>query len=305
MIGASLYRILKFSNQDFWRNIWLSVITITILVFTFFSISFLVMLNIVSNSALKAVENKVDISVYFKPEASDNEILSLKSYLSSLPEAKEIIYINKDEALQKFKDAHVDDPVIQKSLEELGRNPLTASFIIKAKNIDDYPKILEQLDKSEYSSIIESKNFQTHKDLINQISAIFKKVKMVGIGVTLIFVIIACLIVFNSVRIMIYTHREEIGIMKLVGASDSFVKGPYFMQSIIYSIIACLITIALLYPLMNLIQPYLKEFFSISDFNLLDYFNGHIIEIFGLQLLLIAVLTLISTSIAIKRYLKV
>lgn len=304
MFLASTCRIFKFSSQDFWRNIWLSIITITILVFTFISISFLIILNVISGTAIKTVEEKVDVSVYFKPEVGENEILSLKSYLSSLPEVKEVQYISKEQALEKFKEMHKDDPVIQKSLEELGKNPLTASFIIKSDNVNNYPKIIEQLDQSEYNQIVESKNFAEHKEIIGKVSNITDRIKVMGLAVSAIFVIIACLIVFNSVRIMIYTHREEINIMKLVGASNWFVKSPYLIQAVIYSVIACLITIILVYPLAGVINPYISSFFG-ADFNLIVYLNQHAVQIFGSQLLLIVLLTLISSSIALKRYLKV
>lgn len=303
MFLASTYRIFKFSSQDFWRNIWLSIITITILVFTFISISFLIILNVISGTAIQIVEDKVDVSVYFKPEVGENEILSLKSYFLSLPEVKEVEYISKEQALEKFKEMHKDDPVIQKSLEELGKNPLTASFIVKSDNVNNYPKIIEQLDQSEYNQIIESKNFAEHKEIINKVSNITDRIKIIGLAVSAVFVIIACLIVFNSVRIMIYTHREEIGIMKLVGASNWFIKGPYLVQAVIYSVIACLITIILVYPLAGIINPYILGFLG-ADFNLIAYLNQHAIQIFGAQLLLILLLTLISSSIALKRYLK-
>jgi len=302
---VSFYRTIKFAFQSFWRNIWLSIVTIIILVLTLFSISIVGTINMVANAAIESVKEKVDVSAYFKNGVSETDILNTQANLESLSTVESIRYISSAEALAVFKEEHRDDPVVMESLEELAENPLPATLVIKANNIDDYRAILEVLESPEYSALIEDKDFEDHEEVITSLSNISKRVQRIGIIVSVIFIIIAILIIFNTIRINIYTHREEIGIMKLVGASNRFVRSPFLVESLMYAIIAVLISIAILYPLLGVITPQINDFFEGYDFNLIDYFNSHLWQIIGLQLAFSVVLSVLSSSIAIGKYLRV
>jgi len=302
---VSFYRTIKFAFQSFWRNIWLSIVTIIILVLTLFSISIVGTINMVANAAIESVKEKVDVSAYFKNGVSETDILNTQANLESLSMVESIRYISSAEALAVFKEEHRDDPVVMESLEELAENPLPATLVIKANNIDDYRAILEVLESPEYSALIEDKDFEDHEEVITSLSNISKRVQRIGIIVSVIFIIIAILIIFNTIRINIYTHREEIGIMKLVGASNRFVRSPFLVESLMYAIIAVLISIAILYPLLGVITPQINDFFEGYDVNLIDYFNSHLWQIIGLQLAFSVVLSVLSSSIAIGKYLRV
>lgn len=306
MIFISIYRIFKFAWQDFWRNFWLSLATISIIVLTFISINFIVILNFVTDKVISNVQNKVDVSIYFGADTSEDKILEVKNFLTSLSQAKEIVYISQQEALDKFRQQHKNNTNILQALEELNKNPLSAILTVKAKNISDYPEIISILDNSKYNrELILDKNFENHKKFINQIDAISKKITATGVSLTIIFSTIALLIVFNTIRVTIYTHREEITIMKLVGANNSFIALPFVIEGIIYAIGACLISIIITYPILNFIQPYLAGFFTGVEINLNQYFNEKILLIFGLELLGVIILNAISSGIAVRRYLKV
>ena len=301
----SLGRIIKFASQDFWRNIWLSVITITILMMALFSINFLIVFRLIADNALTAVHEKVDVSIYFVPEATAGEVNNVKSSLNKLVEVKKVSYISPEDALEEFKIEHANDPNILESLEQLDTNPLGASLIIKAKQLDDYPKILEEVDKPEYQSLIQDKNFDDHKAIISRIDNITKKVETVGLIIIAIFILIAVVIVFNTIKIAIYTHRGEVEIKRLVGATNWFISSPFIVEGIFYSLIACGLIIATIYPLLIFIDPYLIKFFEGLDFSVLSYFNQHFFAIFGLQLLAVIILNVTSSSLAISKYVRV
>ena len=121
----------------------------------------------------------------------------------------------------------------------------------------------------------------------------------------LVFILIASLIVFNTIRVAIYTHRQEIGVMKLVGATNWFIRSPFLLEAVVYGIIACVAGIAIVYPMLNFVQPYVNNFFLTTQFSLTGYFTDNFWAIFGLELLMIILINIISSSVAIRKYLKV
>lgn len=305
MIIVTIKRSIWFAMQSFWRNIWLSLATIFIISLTFMSINFLVAINAISDSAINVVKEKVDVSIYFKQDVRESKIAEIKSRLESMSEVRETIYISPDENLEEFKERRKDDLAIQEVLAELEGNPLGAILIVRAKNLGDYPEILKAIDNPAYTDLIEKKGYDDHQTAIENINMITNNIKKGALIVSFMFVIIAILIVFNTVRIAIFTHRQEIGIMKLVGASNSFIRSPFILENVFSGIIACTIAIVVIYSILSMIQPHLANFFSGVDFNIISYFNSNFIVIFGTQLLGIIILNVISSSLALVKYLKV
>lgn len=301
----SLSRALKYALKDFGRNLWLSFITVTIIGLAILSFNFLLSLNYLSQEAIKLIENKIDVSVYFTPDADENQIGELKNALLELPELRELVYINRDEALVRFKEKHKDDQAILKSLGELKNNPLGGSLIVRAKRTDQYPEILQIVERPRYQPIILDKNFDEHKQIIERIDLISTKVEKAGIGLSLIFTLIAVLVMFNTLRVIIYTHRDEIKIMKLVGATSWFVRLPYLFQGVIYSTLSLILVLLIWLPFLNLSQPYLANFFQSAEISAVKYFWGNFLTIYGIQYGAILFLSLISSWVAVNRYLKV
>jgi len=305
MFVVSTYRVIKFAWQSFWRNIWLSIVTITVIILTLISINSLYVLSIVSDSVITSVKDRINVSIFFKPEIMEADVLEVKTYLDSLSQVNSIQYISAQQALINFKQLHQDDPKIIQSLEELDENPLGATLNVKAINLSEYPSILEVLDNSKYKDWILSKNFDDHREYIKRINQVSSNIEQIGLAITILFIFIAFLIVFNTIRIAIYTHRDEIAIMKLVGASNNFIRSPFLMEAVFDAIIACIIAIGILYPILNVIQPYLTETFIGADLDMVAYFNLNFWKIFSLEILAISLLTIISAGIAIRKYLDV
>ncbi|XOU94992.1 MAG: cell division protein FtsX [Candidatus Kerfeldbacteria bacterium] len=298
-------RTIKFALQGFIRNIWLSIVTIIILILMIFSVTMVAGINFVAEKAIDSVKEKVDVSVYFKPDALEEDIINVQYRLESLSEVKEVNYISKSVALDNFKEKHKDDEIILESINELDENPLSATLVIKANTIDDYPNILTVLENPDYTAIISDRNFDNNESVINRLSELSNQLERIGIIVSIVFIIIAILIVFNTIRINIYTHREEIGIMKLVGATNWFVRAPFLVESMLYAVLSVAITLALLYPLLSVITPQVNIFFEGYNLDIISYFNTNLIQIIAWQLAFVIVLNIISSSIAIGRYLRV
>ena len=241
MSGTSIYQIIIFAWQSFWRNFWLSVVTITIIILAFISVNFLLVLNILTDNAIRVVKDKVDVSLYFDRETSESQVLETKTFLSALPEIEEIVYISQQQALEEFKQKHQADIDIIQSLNELQQNPLGATLIIKANGIEDYPIIIDVVNNSKYNNLIQDKSFDDNKLFIDRIKQVSDNVNRVGLATSGIFILISLLIVFNTIRVAIYTHREEIAVMKLVGATNWFIRSPFLLEAVFYGIISCIV----------------------------------------------------------------
>lgn len=302
---TAFFRVITFALQHFWRNVWLSVITVSILVLALFSVNVLLVVNVFADAATKAIEQKVDVTVFFTPESPEEIVLGARKYLLELNQVRDVEYISKDEALQKFKAVHADDTTLVASLAELEENPLGPELIVRARDVREYPFILKTLDHPDFDKYITKKNFEDHRAAIDSLSGILAKVRMVGFALIALFGGIGVLIVFNTIKVALYTHREEIGIMKLVGASNLFIRAPYWIESIFFSLLAVLVTVGLMYSLSVVIEPFARAFFAGVDISLVGYFMQHALPIFGAQFLALSVLNILSSSLAINRYLRV
>ena len=305
MILLSTIRILKSAVQDFFRNFWLSLITVTILALSLFSINFMIVVGVISNTAINSVEEKIDLSLYLKTDATESDIAVLKKDIEDQPAVEKVVYVSKVQALESFQAKHKDDQSIQEALREVGNNPLSASLVIEAKSLSGYTEVINKLDTLSKYNIIESKNFDDHEALLKTMDNITEKTRQVGLIVSLIFVAITILVVFNAIRIAIYTHQKEIRIMKLVGASNWFIRAPFLVEGILYSLVGVVAVVLLFYPFLQLLQPYLATFFNSGELNLIKYFNDNFIAIFGLQFIAAGVINTLAGLIAVGKYLKV
>lgn len=297
-------RVLKFGADNFWRNIWLSVATTIIMVVTLFIITAIVILNLLANAAVDQVQKKVDLTVYFKLDAQEDRILEVRSQAQNLNNVETTKFISQDEALAQFKQAHKDDELILKSLDELDENPLEASLIVKANQTQDYEGISDYLTSDRFSDVVSKVDFQENKDVIDRLIRIAGTIRKGGMVVGGAFVIIAILVVFNTIRLTIYTHKEEIGIMKLVGATNWFIRGPFILEGVLYGLIGSVITLVLLYPILNAANPKINTFFEGQSLDMVQFFTQNMLWIAGGMIALGVLLGIISSSIAVGRYLR-
>lgn len=299
----SFFRIIKFAFQNFKRNFWLSLVTISMIVLTLLTVSFVGFMYVLTAEAVSAVEERVDVSVYFKPDVSPEEIKNIKDKLLQYDKIKYIQYISREDSLLLLQNKYKGDVLVQESLQELGANPLGDTLVIKAYDLTAYPDILEGLDRT-YGELIEKKNYEDNQLFLERINGITDKTKTVGLIISAVFAMIAALIVFNTIRIAIYTHSEEINIMKLVGADNWFIRAPFLVEAILYAILGTAVTLALLYPIVQTVDPYIVTFFD-GSFSLSAYYTSNL-ALFGLwHMVGTFFLTLIASFVAVGRYLDV
>lgn len=302
-MATTLLRVIKYGLQSFWRNGWLSAATIVIMVLALLTFEGLLLFSGITKAAVASLQEKIDISVYFKTDAAEDDMRAVEREVKTLPEVKNIVYISRDLALKNFRALHADDATIGKALDELGENPLTASLNIKAKDPKDYKVIAAFAGSEKFKNIIEKITYGENQGAITRLTKIVDTANIVGVAANIIFAFIAIIIAFNTIRLAIYSNREEIGIMRLVGASNAYIRGPYIVEGILYGAIATLIALAIVIPGVESITPYVSV--VIPSMNIAKMFYGNFFTIFGYTLLLGIALGTISSSIAITRYLKV
>lgn len=302
-ILTALKRVIKSGLNSFWRNRWISTATIGVMVITLGLITGLFLISVVAGSILSDLEDKVDISVYFKLETPASDILKIKSELEGLSDVKGVEYVSREEALAKFQEGHQNNPLIIKSLEELGGNPLEASLNIRAKVIDDYESVASFLESSRFAGLVDTVNYRQNQKVIEKLSSILATVRRSGLAAILVLAIVAVLVTFNTIRITIYSLREEIGVMRLVGASNWYIRGPFIVEGILHGLAASLLTTIIFYPSVLFVSPKVSAF--LSGIDLAVYFKNNFFQIFLLQTLVGVALGVISSLIAMRRYLKI
>ncbi len=303
MTKELLTRILDWGWKNFRRNSYVSVGTTGVMTLVLLLFLSLVGLNFLATTVVSSLEEKVDISVYFKAEAGDEEIAQVRQQLQDVPAVKFVQYVSRDQALADFKQRHAGDALIQESLAELDTNPLQASLNIKAKSSGQYAAITAFLEANKFRPLIDKINFYENEQVIARIEQISHGIGNWGFLATLIIAVIAMLVTFNTIRLTIYSQKQEIEIMRLVGGSNWYIRGPYMVEGALYGLLAGIIALALFYPIASFASP--KVALLMPGVSLIGYFTGNFLKLalltFGTGILL----GVISSLIAIRKFLKV
>lgn len=302
---TEIKRVVKAGFLNFKRSgiiSWAAVLVVTI---TLSVITTILLLNTVLHTSLDEIKNKVDVTIYFNVGASEEKILSLKDSLQNLPEVDEIAYISAEQALKLFRERHKDDyPTIQ-ALDEIKDNPLGAYLNVKAKEVSQYESIANFMKGdnalvSGSSSIVDKVNYNQNKVVIDRLNNIISGAQKLGFLITLIMIALSIIITFNTIRLTIFIAKEEIGVMRLVGASKIRVSSPFMVEGVIYGIIATFITLIIFLPVTFYLGKNMTTFLGI---NIFSYYISNLLEIGIIILLSGVVLGACSSIIATRKYL--
>lgn len=308
MLWTKIKRTLRAGFVSFWRNGYVSLASVLVMTVTLSVIASIIFVGALFDSTLTSIKDKVDINVYFVKDTSEDDIAALRKSLVSMPQVSDVEYISAEKALVDFRERHQDDELTLQALNELGGNPLGASFNIKAKDPSQYETIVKFLtDKKDNNaageSIIDRVNYSRNKQAIEALNRIIAASNRLGMIIAVFFMIVSVLITFNTIRLAIYIFREEISVMRLVGASEMYIRGPFVTVGIMYGAVSGILTLLLLYPITYWIGPITADIGT--GLNLFSYYLSH----FGYLFLIIVgsaiVLGAISSYLAVRKYLKV
>jgi len=297
---TSLERIIRSGWITFKRQAGFTVATIFIMAITISLITSLFLFQKITKFSISLLQDKVDVSVYFKDTSLEQDILEIKEQIAKIPEVKSVEYVSNEEAKKRLLEKY---PELTESLRETQGMLNLASLNIKAGQADQYAAIANFLEKAPFKNLIQKTDYYQRKPVIEKIFSVTSAINHTGVVLSLILVIIAFLVAFNQIRLAISNSKEEIFIQRLVGASNWFIRGPFLIQGVISGFFAALITLLIFIPLVYFLSPKMEVFFP--GLNLFSYFAGNFFLIFLIQILTGIGVGVISSIIAIRKYLKV
>lgn len=286
-----------------------SLSAVLVMFVSLFIVTSLVLGSALSQSIVDLLKDKVDINVYFKTNAAEEDILALKEKLEILPEVKEVTYLSREDALAGFKERHKDNSLILSSLDELKDNPLGAVISIKAKDPSQYEGIAKFLEEdgvsisSDGSGIIDKVNFYQNKLVIDRLTKLINAMEKVGFSVSLVFVAIAILVTLNTMQLAIYTSKEEISVMRLVGAGNWYIRGPFIVSGVMAGFLASLMVIVVFYPITAWVGEKTADF--LAGINLFTYYKQNFFQIAAISLGIGILLGAVSSLLSVRRYLHI
>lgn len=299
-------RIVRAGFVGFWRSAYVSLASVFVITVALFVIGSTMFIDQLLTTALSSLQQKVDINVYFVPEAAEEDIAAIRNAVEALPDVAEVTFTSREEALAKYQERNKNDEIAKQALSELNENPLGANLAILANETSQYENIARFLDEQReltaQNPVIDEVNYTRNKESIDTLTRIIDAIERGSMVIMLVLIFASILITFNTIRLAIYTAREEISIMRLVGASNMFIRGPFMLQGVMYGLVAGVFSLLIFYPLLMWIGPVTESFF---EFNLFSYFVSNFGYIFGVLVGVGIVLGLVSSILAVARYLRV
>lgn len=302
MTALTFGRIIQWGLRHFWRNIWLSLAATGVLLLTLAMLALLLIVTVVGRASLRAIEEKVDVTVFLADAATAEAALAVKADLEGRSDVASVRYVTKDQALAAFQARHGSNAIITQALQELSDNPLQASLVVRAKSTQAYPDIAASLRSPKYQPFVGTVTFEDNREVIGRLATILRTARRIGFILTVTLAVIAILVTFNTIRLAIYGYREEIEIMHLVGASPWFVKGPFLVEGVLQGSIAALLTLLYVYPFMSVLSPRVSAFVADGGFDLARWAAEHVLGVTVLFLTTGVLLSVVSSWAAVRRY---
>jgi len=298
-----LIKIIKYGYDLFWQEKVISVINIGTTILVAFFIWFGFLSFYFFNQMISYLQERLDFSIYFKTTISREDILKLQKILQEFPGVKEVEFVPQDVALEKFQKETKTNPVIAKALKELGSNPLVDYLIVRAENSEVYPKIADYLEKSPYKAYVDYTTYFENQRVIKRIILLSNQIRFIISTLVIVILIFSALIIFNTALASIYSQKESIEVLRIIGAGNWFIRGPFFVYLFINSFLGYLISLGILVLFLMRTEnfwPAIVSNFQPSLFISENFFVLNLIA-FGIILLI----NYISTFIALEKYLKI
>lgn len=299
----TVWRVFKNGFVNFIRNGVLSFASTTIMVLTLLTLSLFFIVNVAMTSGIKAIQEKIDISAYLSDKTTEVQVLELQKRLADLSEVRTVKYVTKTEALKRYKEQNAGNKQLLESLQGM-ENPLPASLEIKVYDPSKLDQVTKIFDDSKYKLIVTKLSYKENKIVIDKLISATNFIKRVGFVATASFAFVALIIVYNTIRIAIFSQRDDIEIMRLVGATNWYIRGPFIVEGALYGIIATGLTMIALGAVLYYISPSLNNYFGSTGIDTTNYLRNNIPLMVALQLLIGTSIGVASSWLALRRYLK-
>jgi cell division transport system permease protein len=303
----TLERIFKNGFINFGRNIWLAIAAIAMMAITLTILLFAIIANATFAHTISDLTDHIDVSVYLKDSATDKQRDDFVADLKNLENVDTVTYVSKAEALQKYEKDNAANPLLLSAISQT-ENPLSAELHIKPKDPNDLASIKAFLDKPSSMTLQSDPTSYSgdRKAAIDKITRATHFMQQAGIVGIIVFILISMLIIFNTIRMTIFNRRDELVIMRLLGASPGYIRGPFIVETMLYGAVAAAISLVICGSLFAIASQTLEA----SSLGLLDigyssdYFSNHLWLILTVQMVVGIMIGAASSAIATRRYLK-
>jgi cell division transport system permease protein len=311
---TGLRRIVRAGFVGFWRNAFISFTSIIVMVVALFVIASTLFNTHSLESALNDFQDRVDINLYFVPDASVDEIDRIRSSVAALPDVAAVTYTSREDALEEYRARNQDNEIALQALEELNENPLGATIAIQAKETSQYEAVAQYLDEQKAQEevgapVIDVINFNRNKEAIDRLSDLIITERRQNEVISIILIVIAALVMFNTVKLAIYNSREEISVMRLVGASNAYITMPFVIVGVMQGLIAGVVVLLLLYPALLWDETLFYPFPFFNDESVQEFLFNYFVSDFATIFLVVVgggiLISAFSSFLAVRKYLKV
>jgi cell division transport system permease protein len=282
-------RILETGSVNFLRNVSLAIAAIAVMVVTLTIVLFSVVTNATFTNTIAQITNKIDVSVYLQSNVDNTQAEQFVQRIKTHPEIAKVVYLNQQQALQSYINQNNGNKALIAAATEAGTNPIPATILVYPSNlnyvnsiknflVNPQNKVLQTTDSPSYNG--------NQKEAIDNITHATDVLRQIGVIAVIVFAVICALIIFNTIQMAIFNRRDEITIMRLLGASTNYIRGPFIVESAIYGLLSGLISVGIIYVSFKTASSALQA----SSLGLLDisyayhYFDSHKLILLTLQI---------------------
>jgi cell division transport system permease protein len=300
-------RIIQTGMVNFVRNAWLAIAAMAVMVVTLTIVLFSIIANATFGNTIEQITSKIDVSVYLKDTVAEEQTSKLVADIEKLPNVEHVTYVSKEAVLKKYLQDNAQNAGLLSAVSQTD-NPLPATIRIKPKDLNKLGDIKTYLSKKDIAALQSDLPSYSgdRKEAIDKITHATNILQRAGVIAVLVFAIISVLIIFNTIQMAIFNRRDELTIMRLLGASTWYIRGPFVVESIIYGILSAIISVTLIHAMFVAAGSTLQA----TSLGLLDiqysaqYFKGHMWDLLLMQLIVGILIGAVSSTVATRRYLK-
>lgn len=304
-------RIMKYGTKGFVRNIWLSCASTIVMAITMIILFVTIVASVILTNTAEMMKDKIDITIYLKPNTSDEVLTELSNVISADSNIKSVVVSNSEQEYEKFlaenKDSEEIVNVLDEEMKKIMISKMQATMRIKVYNIDDITSIKTIVEEDPLFinnlDIELAPTYDVNQKEIATITSWARIARTGGIVLAVVFLVISVLIIFSTIRMAIFSRREEIYMMKLVGADKRFIRGPFLVEAEICGIIAGIVSATASYFGFMFLSPKLAGYgIDVSSINNILQSN-QLILVFLVFIVSGIVIGRISSMLAVSKYL--
>jgi cell division transport system permease protein len=292
--------------SSFRRNWVMSLVAVTIIYISLLLVGAFFLTSSVLSNIISSVEAKVSVQIFLKDGAAPADVQTLQGNVLHIPNVKGVSYVSKEEALKRFKERMKNTPQL---IDQLRGNPLPASLEVALVDPREVKAVVTAIKKDPTLAKViknpanpEASDIKYGQDIVERLFRLTGIVRGFALAFLILLLVVSLVLIGNTIRLAIYSRRREIGIMRLVGASNWFIRTPFLMEGVLQSIIGSVLAILTLVAAQSVIVPWLQTTLAFLQISVPFATVAQLVALLVGAGVLIG---LVGSGFAVRRYLKV